>query len=511
MIKADILLLSNYIFTGISKEPVNGFIAIKDDKIIAIENEHPELYYDENTFILDLKNQLILPGFVDTHCFFTGYLLSISGTELKNCKTESEVIHEVTNILHTNQDCFLGKGLSPNFKGLSMTYLSEKFPDTAIILFTADGESCYMNHAAQEKFNFTPDKCYSEGYPKLLAYLLNQKENSRSEFLNYLKMLNSKGITSIKEMGFDDFSGFTDTIKDLENEQALTVRVHFMSQPVAFPMNLDYGSQMREKFQSDFVRFSGFNQMTDGSISQLEGDMKTPYLCAPTCCRKEIPWTSLEEDVLNADKLGFRFSLHAQGDAAIAKSIAIFNKCQKNQDGTLKHRHAITDLECGDVLDLPKMGELNIIGEIYPQIMSITNYQDKIAMIEEKIGMTRGKNYWNRRKMIDNGITLSCATDLPLLFDNIPESIYHSVGGFFPEGGEAFNKENTISTAELLTAWTYGGQYNLGQENLLGTLEVGKLADITVLDQNVFTLSFDDIRNVKVSMTMVNGKIVYQK
>ena len=284
-----------------------------------------------------------------------------------------------------------------------------------------------------------------------------------------------------------------------------------MSQPVAFPMNLDYGSQMREKFQSDFVRFSGFNQMTDGSISQLEGDMKTPYLCAPTCCQKEIPWTTLEEDVLNADKHGFRFSLHAQGDAAIAKSIAIFNKCQKNQDGTLKHRHAITDLECSDVLDLAKMGELNIIGEIYPQIMSITNRQDKIAMIEEKIGMNRGKNYWNRRKMIDNGITLSCATDLPLLFDNIPESIYHSVGGFFPEGGEAFNKENTITTAELLTAWTYGGQYNLGQEKLLGTLEVGKLADITVLDQNVFTLAFDDIRNVKVSMTIVNGKIVYQK
>ena len=91
MIKADILLLSNYIFTGISKEPINGFIAIKDDKIIAVENEHPELYYDKNTFVLDLKNQLILPGFVDTHCFFTGYLLSISRTDLKYSSYKSRL------------------------------------------------------------------------------------------------------------------------------------------------------------------------------------------------------------------------------------------------------------------------------------------------------------------------------------------------------------------------------------------------------------------------------------
>ena len=90
-------------------------------------------------------------------------------------------------------------------------------------------------------------------------------------------------------------------------------------------------------------------------------------------------------------------------------------------------------------------------------------------MIEEKIGMDRGQYYWNRRKMADSNVLLSCGTDLPLLIDDIPESIYHAVGGYFPEGGEPFNKQNMLTIPELLTAWSAGGAYNLYQEKELGT------------------------------------------
>ena len=112
--------------------------------------------------------------------------------------------------------------------------------------------------------------------------------------------------------------------------------------------------------------------------------------------------------------------------------------------------------------------------------------------------------------MEDSNVTLSCGTDLPLLFDDIPESIYHAVFGLFPEGGEPFNPENTLSIDELLKAWTIGGQYNLGQDNILGTLEPGKKADIAVLDHNIFKVPIDEMRKVKVSLTMVDGKIVYR-
>ena len=299
------------------------------------------------------------------------------------------------------------------------------------------------------------------------------------------------------------------TEAELEQAGELTLRVNFMSQPVAEEADLAYGRAMREKFTGEFVRFSGYNQMTDGSISQLCGDLKQPYNCADTCCAQNIDWDSLARQTRAADAEGFRFSLHAQGDAAIAKVLDIYETCRRDAQGRVINRHAITDLEFSDPRDLERMGAMGVIAEIYPQIQSIADREGKLAMISEKIGMERGRYYWNRRKMADSGVLLSCGTDLPLLIDDIPESVYHAVGGYFPEGGEPFNKQNMLTVTELLTAWTRGGAYNLSCEDTLGTLEPGKKADIAVLSGTLFTTAVEDSRNLKVDLTLVNGSIVY--
>lgn len=508
---ADKVIRSHAIFTGLSEEPFRGFIAIRGNKIIGVGRDDGDEYLDSDTQVYQLDDKLVCPGFVDVHCFFTGYLLTITGIDLSQCKTIDEVIELLKDhhIALKEGKTLLARGVDAKLQ-ITEELLNESFGIVPVILFHEGNESCFMNTAAINKYQFTPNQCWSESYWRLLKYILNETNVSVPEFKKYLNFMNSKGITSIKEMGFDDFYGFTKELEKLEKSKELTVRVSFMSQPVGFPMNIPYGIEMREKFHGNYVHFSGFNQMTDGSISQEEGEMKQPYLCTDTCCSKEIDWQTLELDTLNADQNGFRYSLHAQGDRAIENVINIFNKCQKNADGKLKNRHAITDLECSDPKDLERMGNLGIIAEIYPQIMSIANRKDKLAMIEEKIGMERGKNYWNRRKMADSGVTISCGTDLPLLFDDIPESIYHSVGARFPEGGEPFLSENTLNLTELLKAWTFGGQYNLGNETILGTIEEGKLADIAVLNGNPFQTPLEDIRNLKVCLTLVDGSIVYQ-
>lgn len=513
MLKADIILRSNHVFTGLTTSSQAGYVALAGNKILETGTGDCSHLVDSHTNVYDLGNQLICPGFSDVHCFFTGYLLTISGKDLSFCQTEGEVLKEAENYLSSLApgSTLIARGLRSDFSRLTQSALDDAFGSVPVILFMEGGESCYMNTAARETYSFTPDTCWSESYWKLLKYILNDRSFSVPEFKNYLAMMNSRGITSVKEMGFDDYYGFTDVLKELEDKNELSARVHFMSQPVGAPMNLEYGKRMRDRFHSDFVRFSGYNQMTDGSISQIEGEMKAPYLCADTCCKKDIDWQGLKEDALAADEEGFRFSLHAQGDGAIAKTVDIFSQCRKDENGRLVNRHAITDLECSDPVDLERMGRLGIIAEVYPQIMSIADRVGKLSMIKEKIGMERGKNYWNRRKMADSHVVLSCGTDLPLLYDDIPESIYHTVGAQFPEGGEPFNKENTLTVGELLKAWTWGGQYNLGCESCLGTLEAGKLADIAILDGDVFTIPMDKIRDVKVSMTIVNGKIVYEK
>ncbi|PKM50528.1 MAG: amidohydrolase [Firmicutes bacterium HGW-Firmicutes-7] len=512
MKKADILLKSTNVFTATNSKPIDGYVAITNNIIIAVDAGDGTKHTNESTTIYNLVDKVVCPGFSDVHCFFTGYVLGLVGVDLSSQKKISDVFSTVKkyNTTLTESDPILAHGISPSITPPSLEAMDDAFGSSATILFCENLETCWMNSAAINLYNFTPATCYPEAYWRLLKVVLSNKSYIVPQFKEYIKMLNRRGVTSIKEMGFDDFYGFTDFLEELEKDNALNMRVHFMSQPVGEPANLAYGLTMQKRFQGDFVRFSGYNQMTDGSISQLAGDLKSPYKCAPRCyCSTSIDYDTIEQDVLALDAKGFRYSLHAQGDAAIYKVLNILEKCKRNTNGKLVNRHSITDLEFSDPQDLERMGDLGVIAEIYPQIMSIADRKSKLAMIEEKIGIDRGRYYWNRRKMVDSGVLISCGTDLPLLIDDIPESIYCACGAFFPEGGEPFNPENTLTITELLTAWTHNGQYNLGREKELGTLTEGKLADIAVLDMNIFKMPIEDIRDVKVCLTLINGKVVH--
>ncbi|SHO44241.1 amidohydrolase [Anaerocolumna xylanovorans] len=512
---ADILLRSTAIFTASDTPLINGYVAVSGNKILSAGTGDGCEFISQNTKIYDLGDKVICPGFSDVHCFFTGFVTGSAGVDISKAATALEAILLLKESPLFNGTLVLGHGWNmeafPNDSN-TLQAIEDAFGSTPVILFERNGETCIINKSAMDLYQFTPASCYPESYWRLLKEVLSNREFIISAFKDYMAMLNSRGVTSVKEMGFDDFYGFTDILEELEKTSQLTLRVNFMSQPVGADANIGYALEMRDHFHGEFVRFLGFNKMTDGSVSQLCADLKEPYTCAPELyCNQEIDYEKIEQEVLAADKLGFRFSLHAQGDAAIHKAIEILDKCQKKPDGKLLNRHSITDLEFSDPVDLARMGELGIIAEIYPQIQSIAKRSSKLAMIEEKIGKERGRYYWNRRKMADSNVTISCATDLPLLIDNIPESIYHACGGWFPEGGEPYNKENTLTVSELLTAWTRGGSYNLSCEDILGTLEEGKKADITVLSENIFKTALEDVRRVRVDLTFVDGVPVYQR
>lgn len=510
---ADLVLASESIYTGTDAPPFKGYIAVSDGYIISVnKGVLSESELNGVGTYLDLKNKTITPGFTDVHCFFTGYAIHFVGTDLSPARTIDEVLSIVIDYANrlSPERTVLGHGLPKHLiTDDNASRLKEAFGDRPVILFEQSCESCLMNVAAENKYEFSKDTCYPESYVKLLPEILSDREFIIPLFKRYMKMLNRMGVTNVKEMGFDDFFGFTDILEELEKENELSLRVHFMSQPVEKPMSLEYGRKMRKKFKEEYIRFSGYNQMTDGSVSELCADLKKPYLCKDTTCAQEIDWNKILSDLKKADSEDFRFSLHAQGDAAIAKVLDIYENCKKDSDGKLINRHSITDLEFSDPKDLERMGKLGAIAEIYPQIQSIANRKDKLDMIDETIGPERGSFYWNRRKMIESGVTISCGTDLPLLIDNIPESIYHAVGGLFPEGGEPFNSENMLDRNELLKAWTYGGAYNLGLENELGTLEAGKKADMVIFNGNIFDTPIEDIRTLHVEQTYLNGKRIF--
>ena len=112
--------------------------------------------------------------------------------------------------------------------------------------------------------------------------------------------------------------------------------------------------------------------------------------------------------------------------------------------------------------------------------------------------------------MVDSGVNLAFATDLPLMKPDIPDSIYGVVGRLFPTGDTPFNPQNALTISETLKSWTINGQYNNFAEGELGTLEKGKYADIAVLNSKIFDEPLKSVRGAKVCMTISNGRIVYK-
>lgn len=511
----QIIIIANYLFDGVTMDAQNGYLCIEGKRIVKSGHGKPDKELVKSAEqVITYNKELVMPGITDTHTFFTGYAVYHLGADMSSVFSDEEgyrVLRQYEKENHMEGALF-GHGWNPKmWDSKSASEMVEReWTNQPVIIFAADRSTCIMNLCARKKYQFTPEKCYPEAYYKIMREYLNDRAFIEKEFKNYMQMMNANGVTTVKEMGFDDFYGFTDYLEEIKDSNQLTLRTFFMSQPVGAPMNLNYAKKMREKFTGDKVRFSGFNYMTDGTIADYKGDLKAPYEGKDYCCSISIDYEQIEKNVLIADKENFRYSLHAQGDGAVGKVVAIYDKCRK-KDGKLVNRHSITDMEFTNPLDLKKMGEIGVSAELYFQIMSLDSGKVIKNNIQKTIGKERGKYYWNRRKMADEGINLCGATDLPLMITNVPESIYYSCGGYLNGLHERFQKENTISISELLKAWTIGGQINLGMEHKLGTLENGKLADLTVFDCNLLEQNPKEARSAKVIMTMVDGNIVYQQ
>lgn len=438
-IKADLLIRSDQIITGSKeKQPLNGFIAIKDGHIIEVAEGLGQSYLGEETILYTLNGQSVTPALTDSHCFFIGYAL-------------------------------------------------ERYAPLAV-----------ANHPM-------------ESLCPLMDCMLEDLAYMETSFLNYQSLLHSKGVLAVKEMCFDDTTRFAQLLKHFMKKDLLKLRVHFMSQPVLKSIDIAHGKTMQEQFNSSDCYFSGYNFMTDGSVGDGMALLSFPYLNHQESKENPYDFKAIAKSVHEADQAGFRVSLHAQGDLAISKAIAILSECLKSEDGKLRNRHAMTDLELLNESHAQQMGQLGIIAEIYPQISSLATRQEKLDMIVSKLGEEASMKYWHRKVLSDHQVPLSCGTDLPLLIPSLPEALYFGSEGHFKDGLPLFNHSQCLSPLDMIKGYTSGGAYNLGLESITGQLKTGLSADLVIWDGDLLQTTEAELLKISPSKTLFKGQVVFEK
>lgn len=508
------LLKTDLLFTAAGGQAQEGFVLIEGNKIAKV-GKISEIgrYVDNDTEVFDLYGKVVSPGFVDNHVFFTGYIWQRIGFDASHIGNEEELFRRIEKVARDlpGDTVILGHGLDNDLR-LPNERLNRLYPERPVIVFNEAREWCFMNRAAEETYGFTGEECWAEMCWRLFEEILSDKEFARGQYLKFQNLLASKGITSIKEIGFDNYYGFAPVLKELEDERMLKHRVNLVSQPVREGVDFTYGQACREMFDGSQVRFMGYNLMVDGDIESGDGDLLDEYLNAPGIhCGMEIDYEDLEKTVLAADRQGFRCALHAEGDAAVRRCIDIFEKCRL-ENGERDARHAIVDMELIDPEDRKRLQALNISAILYIQIMncygSRENYWDRQILTEE-----RQKTVWAYQSLLEDHARICFGTDLPLDVPDIPKSVKCGVFRLFPDGTPdgGYHLQEALNVSQLLTCWSRNGQEANFEEGRLGTIEEGKLADLAVIDTDIFSCGLKEIEKAEVCMTIYDGEIVYRK
>jgi predicted amidohydrolase YtcJ len=331
------------------------------------------------------------------------------------------------------------------------------------------------------------------------------------------------GVTSYSDVASDPVP--VHIYKELRYRGLMTARVRYRPPLDQWQSMVALG--IRVGFGDEWIRFGAVKGWIDGIIANSTARLYEPYTHDPSSRgiwrdimfpferhpdHPEQMQSRLERLALQADDAGIQLTVHAIGDAANGYSLDILERLiakngEKDRRFRLVHAQVMTDR------DIERAGEMKIVAEMQPY-----HTCDDMRWMEERIGRERSRGAYAFRRIWDSGAVLSFGSDSPgtnasRYYLNPMLGLYAAVtrktlsgqaeGGWFPE--------EEITIEEAIQAYTSNTAYAAFEEDIKGSITPGKLADFVVLSENLLTMDPDDIKDVTVSMTVVGGRVVYQK
>ncbi|MFD0620547.1 amidohydrolase [Paenibacillus sp. GCM10027629] len=535
--KADIVVSSNAVYIGTGDKARPGAIAIAGNRIIAVGSmEEIEGLISPHTQVYSYGDQLIMPGFHDFHLHVLPGSLHYASVNLLQATSEEEAAEMVKAFADTRPDDPWILGFSwyhtfwTNNKLPHRSTLDRLIPDRPVYLLSAEGHAAWVNSKALEMINVTSetaDPPYGEihrdadGEPTgilfetatALAQEAFQLPHARKESLycGFFEQAVKLGVTSISDFfpvpGYE--IGDLDMYREMEAKGQLTTRIHFL---VTLDGDLERPRRLREACTSGKLKFSGLKQFLDGVPATYTAFLVDPYSDRPdTRGETLIDPDKVKEWVIEADKEGFRIRLHACGDGAVRLGLDCYESASRI-NGTRDSRHTIEHIEVIHPDDIGRFAQLGVIASMQPEHMALTQEFVENPYLA-RLGQEREPYTWPIKTLMDSGAQVGFGSDYPVVHINPMLEIYRAVTRIHNDGQpeEGWNPKERITIAEALQAYTYSPAYGVFREQELGTLEVGKLADLIILDRNLLDVPADMIRDTKVLLTMIDGEIVYQE
>ncbi len=556
--KATIVMRGGVIQTMDADRSTVSAIAVKDDKIVYVgDDAGVEEYIGDSTEVVELAGEMVLPGFVDSHVHaVSGWIADMYQCNLANVEaTEEAYLAAVKEFADANPDLevIIGQSFQVNTfgdNGPIKEALDSVVPDRPVVISDASQHSTWANSAAIEMAGITADTPDPEGgkiyrdtagepsgyfadcflFDEIYAIGATTLEQYEAAWMNWQKEANSFGITAFSDGGMLNGIDFApeerwEMVDRLEDEGTLTLRANMSVIPtpndasdeaIAKIIKLYDDSQ---KYASDYQVVRTVKAFIDGVVEGRTGFLLEPYDAAAGTepDYKGVPiWSqeNIDKMVAAVDEAGYKIHLHCIADGSTRMGIDAIEKAL-NANGTTDSRHVITHITLIDPTDIPRMADNGIIAAMQPTWF----YRDPwFSQLEEQmLGIERFSRMYVIKDMLDAGITMTGSADYNVLPDYRPlTGIEAGATQSSPYEGQDTdpsyirNADQAATLMQMLEAYTVNGAYQMGMEDKIGSLEVGKLADLVVLERDLFNIELKDIAETSVLRTVIGGKTVFE-
>lgn len=529
---ADLIITNANVWTGDDGQRSAQSVAVLGDRIVAVGSDNDVLLWrGAGTKMIDAGGKLLLPGFNDAHVHFADGGRQLDSVQLNDATSAEEFVRRIAERAKitpkgewiTNGDWDETKWNPPNLPAREM--IDPVTPDNPALLSRYDGHSVLANSAALRLAGITaktPDPAGgtivrdTRGNPTGvlrdaamdMAYKVvpppshDQRVRAVKRALEHAASL---GVTSVQNMNPDyaDIAVYSELLQNGE----LTARIY--AAPLITGVEDQAKIGIRHAFGGPYLRIGAVKAFADGSLGSHTAYFFEPFTDQPDnhglLSDEMQPLSLMRDRMMMADAAGLQICTHAIGDQAISIVLDLYTDVVKSHHGA-ERRFRIEHAQHMAEKDFARFAQLDVIASVQPY-----HAIDDGRWAEARIGHDRASRTYAFRTFLNHGVHLAFGTDWDVAPLNPLLTVYAAVtratldgknpSGWFPE--------QKLTVAEAVHAYTMGSAYAEFQEKEKGSIEPGKLADMVLLSDDIFSIDPVKIRDVKVLKTIVGGKVIW--
>jgi predicted amidohydrolase YtcJ len=555
---ADTVFTNAFVYTGGEASQEAEAVAVKDGLIAFVGSaKDAEAYTGDKTNVVDLGGKMLMPSFFESHGHLQSKTEDLFSVNLKGKETVDDYIAAVKTFSDENPGAEFISGfgwLNTKFppEGPSRKLLDEIRDDIPICLNSEDYHSVWVNSKALELAKITKDtedpeggviERDADGEPSgalrenaqgLVTGLLPDYtvDQYKEGLLAYQEMAHALGFTGALDAVLGMDSNAIEAYKQLAEEGALKMRIRgaYATNAKGLDSKMSAFEGAREKDSvDDLFRITTLKIFEDGVVEGLTAYLLEPYAPGtgkPEGYKGEPQWNpeNMKKFFAAAEEAGFQIHVHAIGDGAVRDALDAFAYAEE-ENGKKDYRNAITHLQLVVPEDFKRFGDMGIIAAVNPYWHFKDDYYYNLQL--PYLGDPRAEDEYPMKSFLDAGVKLASASDYPVTMPPDPLfGIEVGVTRTVPDGdlsyGMAEDTENPekyklplwpeecVSVGDMITSFTYNGAYANFLEDVTGSIEVGKSADMIVLNNNLFEIEPTEISKSKLLLTMFRGDIVYE-